>query len=322
MTPKLGEVDAKWRLKSGVVSYNPKKEIGSGNFAEVFKGELTKTDGKKVVVAVKVSRAASHPNRSTESLEPVRNPMYVEMHNEAMILSLLKHRNVVEFLGISDEAIPVRSMAPESLTRAAVFTAKSDVWAFGMFAHEVFNDGEKAWAGKNVKWIATQIRKAQMPPLPDATPPLVRELVQRGCWLKEPKERLDFQKVNAMIGFLQLNFFPPHPPALYSLQPRVKSATRPLVEVPANYADEAIEAPATAVEFPKQPAITRLSKVGVCKCPGAEKALKRCTKLPPTPSQKSRKRPNEKSEYRHLRSVHETPTVATNTNTTHTTTRE
>ncbi|KAI6192496.1 Protein kinase domain-containing protein [Aphelenchoides fujianensis] len=252
MTPKLGEVDAKWRLKSGV-SYNPKKEIGSGNFAEVFKGELTKADGKKVVVAVKVSRAASHPNRSTESLEPVRNPMYVEMHNEAMILSLLKHRNVVEFLGISDEAIPVRSMAPESLTRAAVFTAKSDVWAFGMFAHEVFNDGEKAWAGKNVKWIATQIRKAQMPPLPDATPPL---------------------------------------------------------------------APATAVEFPKQPAITRLSKVGVCKCPGSEKAHKRPTKLPPTPSQKSRKRPNEKSEYRHLRSVHETPTVATNTNTTHTTTRE
>lgn len=28
--------------------------------------------------------------------------------------------------------IPVRSMAPESLTRTAVFTAKSDVWAFGM----------------------------------------------------------------------------------------------------------------------------------------------------------------------------------------------
>ncbi|KAI6226514.1 TK/FER protein kinase [Aphelenchoides fujianensis] len=219
--------------------------------------------------------------------------MYVEMHNEAMILSLLKHRN-----------IPVRSMAPESLTRAAVFTAKSDVWAFGMFAHEVFNDGEKAWAGKNVKWIATQIRKAQMPPLPDATPPLIRELV------------------NAMIGFLQLNFFPPHPPDLYSLHRSGKSATRPPVEVPANYADEAIEAPATAVEFPKQPAITRLSKVGVCKCPGAEKTLKRYTKLPPTPSQKSRKRPNEKSEYRHLRSVHETPTVATNTNTTHTTTRE
>ncbi|KAI6228578.1 Non-specific protein-tyrosine kinase [Aphelenchoides fujianensis] len=189
MTPKLGEVDAKWRLKSGVVTYNPKKEIGSGNFAEVFKGELTKADGKKVVVAVKVSRAASHPNRSTESLEPVRNPMYVEMHNEAMILSLLKHRN-----------IPVRSMAPESLTRAAVFTAKSDVWAFGMFAHEVFNDGEKAWAGKNVKWIATQIRKAQMPPLPDGTPPLVRELVQRGCWLKEPKERLDFQKARLLLS--------------------------------------------------------------------------------------------------------------------------
>ncbi|KAI6227662.1 TK/FER protein kinase [Aphelenchoides fujianensis] len=292
----MGEVDAKWRLKSGV-SYNPKKEIGSGNFAEVFKGELTKADGKKVVVAVKVSRAASHPNRSTESLEPVRNPIV----------------ECAPSLQLCSPQIPVRSMAPESLTRAAVFTAKSDVWAFGMFAHEVFNDGEKAWAGKNVKWIATQIRKAQMPPLPDATPPLVRELVQRGCWLKEPKERLDFQK---------LNFFPPHPPARYSLQPRVKSAARPLVEVPANYADEAIEAPATAVEFPKQPAITRLSKVGVCKCPGSEKAHKRHTKLPPTPSQKSRKRPNEKSEYRHLRSVHETPTVATNTNTTHTTTRE
>ncbi|KAI6238104.1 Protein kinase domain-containing protein [Aphelenchoides fujianensis] len=311
MTPKLGEVDAKWRLKNGVVSYNPKKEIGSGNFAEVFKGEMTKADGKKVVVAVKVSRAASHPNRSTESLEPVRNPMYVEMHNEAMILSLLKHRN-----------IPVRSMAPESLTRAAVFTAKSDVWAFGMFAHDVFNNGEKAWAGKNVKWIATQIRKAQMPPLPDATPPLVRELVQRGCWLKEPKERLDFQKVNAMIGFLQLNFFPPHPPDHYSLHRSGKKDPRPAVEVPAKYADEAIEAPATAIEFPKQPAITRLSKVGVCKCPGAEKAIKRRSTLPATPSQKSRKRPNEKSEYRHLRSVHETPTVATNTNTTHTTTRE
>lgn len=85
-------------------------------------------------------------------------------------------------------------MAPESLTRTPVFDNRSDVWAFGVFAFEVFSGGKKPWPNKPVKWIATQIRKLQMLPLPSAMPKLFQDVVHYKCWVKA-EERWNFKQV-------------------------------------------------------------------------------------------------------------------------------
>ncbi|VDN03742.1 unnamed protein product [Thelazia callipaeda] len=90
--------------------------------------------------------------------------------------------------------IPVRWMAPETLTRSPVYSPKSDVWSFGIVMYEIFNCGLKPWPEKPAKWIATKIRKGVAPEMPRRTPRLLREIAS-ACFHLKPENRPTFRQV-------------------------------------------------------------------------------------------------------------------------------
>uniref|UniRef100_A0A915AZB9 Protein kinase domain-containing protein n=1 Tax=Parascaris univalens TaxID=6257 RepID=A0A915AZB9_PARUN len=103
--------------------------------------------------------------------------------------------------------IPIRWMAPESLTRNPVYSNKSDVWSYGVVIYEIFNCGKKPWPEKPVKWIATKIRRGITPELPKRMPRLVREVVN-SCFKHDPSERPTFKQLNGRIALIQDLRFP------------------------------------------------------------------------------------------------------------------
>ncbi|GMR58123.1 hypothetical protein PMAYCL1PPCAC_28318, partial [Pristionchus mayeri] len=92
----------------------------------------------------------------------------------------------------SNAQVPVRWMAPETLKRPALFTNHSDVWAFGVMTFEVFSNGAKPWPDDPVKYVATQIRKGNMPSLPPGTPQKVINLVS-SMWNLDASKRPNFR---------------------------------------------------------------------------------------------------------------------------------
>ncbi|KAM3715660.1 Tyrosine-protein kinase [Dirofilaria immitis] len=93
--------------------------------------------------------------------------------------------------------IPVRWMAPETLTHTPIYSSKSDIWSFGIVMYEIFNCGRKPWPQKPVKWIATKIRKGVTPEMPKRMPRLVREIAS-ACFQLEPDKRPTFRQVFAI----------------------------------------------------------------------------------------------------------------------------
>ncbi|EFO23046.2 TK/FER protein kinase [Loa loa] len=112
--------------------------------------------------------------------------------------------------------IPIRWMAPETLTRTPVYSSKSDIWSFGIVVFEIFNCGGKPWPEKPVKWIATKIRKGVTPEMPRRMPRLIREIAN-ACFQFEPDKRPTFKQVNGWILLVQGIRFPPLPPSTLSV---------------------------------------------------------------------------------------------------------
>ncbi|VDM46168.1 unnamed protein product [Toxocara canis] len=100
--------------------------------------------------------------------------------------------------------IPIRWMAPETLTRNPLYSTKSDIWSFGVVIYEIFTCGQKPWPDKPVKWIATKIRKGITPELPKRMPRLIREVVNI-CFKSDPSERPTFKQVSLPTSRLALN---------------------------------------------------------------------------------------------------------------------
>uniref|UniRef100_F1L738 Tyrosine-protein kinase Fer n=1 Tax=Ascaris suum TaxID=6253 RepID=F1L738_ASCSU len=112
--------------------------------------------------------------------------------------------------------IPIRWMAPESLTRNPIYSTKSDMWSFGVVIYETFNCGLKPWPEKPVKWIATKIRKGITPELPKRIPRLLRELVI-ACFQRDPTRRPSFKHMSGRLLLIQSLRFPSPDPRLLTL---------------------------------------------------------------------------------------------------------
>uniref|UniRef100_A0A158Q8L0 Protein kinase domain-containing protein n=1 Tax=Elaeophora elaphi TaxID=1147741 RepID=A0A158Q8L0_9BILA len=117
---------------------------------------------------------------------------------------------------LTNAHIPIRWMAPETLTRTPIYSSKSDVWSFGIVVFEIFSCGAKPWPEKPVKWIATKIRKGVTPEMPRRMPRLIREITS-ACFQFEPDKRPTFRQVNGWILLVQGIRFPPLPPSTLSL---------------------------------------------------------------------------------------------------------
>jgi serine/threonine protein kinase len=122
-------------------------------------------------------------------------------------------------LSMGKQQIPVRWMAPESLTHEPNFSLKSDVWAFGMLLFEIFTNGSKPWADWENKKIATNIRRAIMPDFPglyahslayfstfiEKAPVVLRDLVKTKIWQLDKSKRPDMRFILSELQKLQLS---------------------------------------------------------------------------------------------------------------------
>ncbi|KAK0413791.1 hypothetical protein QR680_006995 [Steinernema hermaphroditum] len=106
--------------------------------------------------------------------------------------------------------IPLRWMAPETLVVTPDFSVKSDVWAFGVLAWEVFSNGKKPWDGWENKRVATHIRRGQMPDFPERTPADFK-VVAKECWTLDPVKRCDFKYISKKLAEIQGNHPAPRP---------------------------------------------------------------------------------------------------------------
>jgi len=90
----------------------------------------------------------------------------------------------------SDEALPVRWLAPESLAEGRFSTA-SDVWAFGVAFWEVFAHGRQPYAGVPNSDVGRRIGAGETLPRPVDAPEEAYALMRR-CWQRRPDHRPSF----------------------------------------------------------------------------------------------------------------------------------
>uniref|UniRef100_A0A1I8ABK4 Tyrosine-protein kinase n=1 Tax=Steinernema glaseri TaxID=37863 RepID=A0A1I8ABK4_9BILA len=105
--------------------------------------------------------------------------------------------------------IPLRWMAPETLSKQPEYSEKSDVWSFGVLMYEIFNLGEKPWADEDdFKVIAKNIKKNRMVEPPAITPEAVKVLMKK-TWSHEAKQRPPFKEiVSFLLDYQMLSKLP------------------------------------------------------------------------------------------------------------------
>ncbi|VDM93261.1 unnamed protein product, partial [Onchocerca ochengi] len=101
------------------------------------------------------------------------------------------------------QKIPVRWMAPETIQREPRYSAKSDIWSYGVMLYEIFNNGMKPWPDMNVRQCATNIRHGIMPDMPEITPKEIIRLVNK-CWRMDVEKRCDSKYIVRKLKKAQL----------------------------------------------------------------------------------------------------------------------
>uniref|UniRef100_A0A0M3IS18 Protein kinase domain-containing protein n=2 Tax=Ascaris lumbricoides TaxID=6252 RepID=A0A0M3IS18_ASCLU len=111
--------------------------------------------------------------------------------------------------------LPVRWMAPETLTRVPLYSTKSDVWSYGMVCYEIFNNGEKPWPYLEAKIIAKSYKNGKIPNIPSATPPQIAKMMTR-TWHLKAERRPNFGEIIVTLTKAHCAI-PPPPPEMLSV---------------------------------------------------------------------------------------------------------
>ncbi|KAI6215226.1 hypothetical protein M3Y94_00360600 [Aphelenchoides besseyi] len=91
--------------------------------------------------------------------------------------------------------IPLRWMAPETLSHNPLYSLNSDVWSYGVMCFEIFNQGLAPFHGNtDHRAVSRAIRQLNMPVLPEKMPDVVKSIV-REIWVRDPEQRPNFKQI-------------------------------------------------------------------------------------------------------------------------------
>uniref|UniRef100_A0AC35FT47 Non-specific protein-tyrosine kinase n=1 Tax=Panagrolaimus sp. PS1159 TaxID=55785 RepID=A0AC35FT47_9BILA len=111
-----------------------------------------------------------------------------------------------------NQNVPLRWMAPETISRQPRFSSKSDIWSFGVMCFEIFNNGTKPWADVDqLKVISRAIRTGNMPTPPSKTPTSIVSMM-KDCWNLQMSERPEFIDIIKIVLQIQEKEAPLKPP--------------------------------------------------------------------------------------------------------------
>ncbi|KHN74248.1 Tyrosine-protein kinase Fps85D [Toxocara canis] len=92
------------------------------------------------------------------------------------------------------DKVPMKWLAPETMQQR-IFSSKTDVWAFGIMAWEIYNDGREPYPGlTNVQARAKIVVLNYRMEMPKTTPPNVAKLIYK-CWEADPDKRPSFAEI-------------------------------------------------------------------------------------------------------------------------------
>ncbi|KAM7305515.1 tyrosine kinase receptor Cad96Ca [Ixodes scapularis] len=116
----------------------------------------------------------------------------------------------------SEGRLPIRWMAPESLYDN-IFTAKTDVWSFGILMWEIVTLGSTPYPGLAAAEVMRRVREGYRLEKPEHCK---REMynIMYYCWDPDPKERPSFGEVTCLLDkllvsendYIELDRFPDH----------------------------------------------------------------------------------------------------------------
>ncbi|XP_015787901.1 tyrosine kinase receptor Cad96Ca [Tetranychus urticae] len=97
-------------------------------------------------------------------------------------------------------AMPIRWMAPESLS-LNIFTAKSDVWSFGILLWEIVTLGSTPYPGLTAGEVVKNVREGyvmERPPVRWCNSEVYN--LMKACWSNNPSERPNFTQIKLILG--------------------------------------------------------------------------------------------------------------------------
>ncbi|XP_038239529.1 megakaryocyte-associated tyrosine-protein kinase isoform X5 [Dermochelys coriacea] len=99
--------------------------------------------------------------------------------------------------GIDATKLPVKWTAPEALKHNK-FSAKSDVWSYGILLWEVFSYGRAPYSKMTLKEVTEMVEKGYRMEAPEECPPSLYTLM-KSCWEIEPGKRPSFKKLTEKL---------------------------------------------------------------------------------------------------------------------------
>ncbi|CAG0919826.1 unnamed protein product [Notodromas monacha] len=116
----------------------------------------------------------------------------------------------------SEGRLPIRWMAPESLYDN-IFTAKTDVWSFGVLMWEIVTLGSTPYPGMAAGDVMRKVRDGYRLEKPDHCRREIYNIMYY-CWDRDPKERPNFSELTQLLDqllmsetdYIELDRFPDH----------------------------------------------------------------------------------------------------------------
>ena len=100
----------------------------------------------------------------------------------------------------SDQMVPVRWMAPETLrfTSALKFSVASDIWSFGITMWEIYTFGELPYFLFDNQDVRMQIVNGVTLDIPKRCPTSLHGIMKQ-CWKLNPEDRCSFQDIVSVL---------------------------------------------------------------------------------------------------------------------------